>query len=244
MTEVGEGVAVTQIRVEKDKCAFCGKDDHENIKKDEIKPTGWKRPKEFKGVGGRFSGAKLGIYPHNKSPTTSYKAEGHHCLAFSSFIMGAQAKPPNPKDRFAALNHYLSEQGYDPSNKNNCIDLPGRKKHGDKDPNAQFVEYGIAVEAGYPLQLHIGGHTDDFMDQSNTELRDLVRAMQQNNLCAKPDKEFKDKLLKKVQDKEDKAFKKTAGAITPWICHPGPLKKAEAWTKEMLDIDTITYPKL
>jgi len=101
MTQIGEGIAITQIRLEEGKCVFCGKDDHENKKKDEIKPTGWKRLRKFKGVGGRFSGDKRSIYP--ESPVTSYKSEGHHCLAFSSFITAAQATPPNPKDRFAAF---------------------------------------------------------------------------------------------------------------------------------------------
>jgi len=122
--------------------------------------------------------------------------------------------------------------------------LPGRKERGDKDPDAQFVEYGKAVEAGYPLQLHIGGHVDDFMDESNIMLRDIVRAFQQHSLCEMPDPEFKNELLKEVEDAEDFAFKQTAGVISPWICHPGPLKNAEAWAKKMQNIDTIIYPKL
>lgn len=244
MTQLGEGIAITQIRLEKGQCVFCGKAEHENKKKDEIKPTGWTRPKDFKGVGGRFSGSKLSIYPDGQSPTSVYRAEGHHCLAFSSFIIGAQSKPKNPQDRFAALNHYIKEKGYDPSNKNNCIDLPGRKDHLDIDPNAQFFEYAKAVEAGKPLQLHIGGHTDDFMNESNVMLRDIVRSFQQHSVCKMPDDEFKNELLKEVEDAEDFAFKQTAGALSPWICHPGPLKSAEAWTKKRLGIDTITYPKL
>ncbi len=244
MTQIGEGIAVAQIRLEKNQCIFCGKDEHENKKKDTIKPTGWKRPKEFKGVGGRFSKVKLSLYPNDKSPTISYKAEGHHCLAFSSFITGAQAKPKNPQDRFAVLNHYLNEKGYDPSNINNCIDLPGRKENGDKDPAAQFVEYGIALEENKPLQLHIGGHAGDFMDESILVLRDLVRTMQQRSLCSKPDDEFKNHILKKINEKEDRAFKMTASVTSPWICHPVPLKKAEKWAKKVLNIDTITYPNL
>ena len=68
--------------------------------------------------------------------------------------------------------------------------------------------------------------------------------MQQNNLCKLPDDEFKDKILSKVQDAEDKAFKKTAGVISPWICHPGPIKKAEEHAKKTMGIAEIVYPKL
>lgn len=243
MTDIGEGIAVAIIRLDKDECIFCGEDDHENPKKDVIEPTNWKR-KKIQGVGGRFSADKRNLYPGGKSPTSTYVAEGHHCLAFSSFIMGAQSKPPNPRDRFAALNHYLKEKSYDPNNDSNVIDLPGRKASGDKDPDAQYVEYGIAVEAGKPLQLHIGGHADVFMNASNVMLRDIVRAFQQNGLCAKPDDEFKNKLLKKVEEAEDEAFKLTASVTKPWICHPGPLVKAEEFAKKMLNITTITYPKL
>jgi len=243
MPEIGEGIAVSQARLEEDKCVFCGKSEHERPKNDIIKPTEWKR-KKISGVGGRFSEEKKSIYPDGTSPTLAYVAEGHHCLAFSSYIMGAQSKPANPRDRFAVLNHYLKEKGYDPNNDSNVIDLPGRKKSGDDDPNAQYVEYAIAVEAKKPLQLHIGGHADDFMDASNVTLRDIVRPIQQHNLCKKPDDDFKKYLLKKVEDAEDEAFKNTAGVTPPWVCHPGPLKKAETFAKKMLNITTITYPKL
>lgn len=64
--------------------------------------------------------------------------------------MGAQAKPPNPTDRFAALNYYLKEKGYDPNNINNRIDLPGRKDKGDEDPEAHYVEFAAAVENHKP----------------------------------------------------------------------------------------------
>jgi len=243
VTDIGEGISIALIRLEEDKCVFCGKSEHENPKKDVIQPTGWTR-EAIKGVGGRFSSKKKEMYPDGVSPPDKYRSEGHHCLAFSSFIMGAQSDPPNPRDRFAALNHYLKEQSYNPNNVNNTIDLPGRRELGDTDPHRQYKEYTKAVEAGKPLQLHIGGHSDDFMDASNALLLDIVRAIQVADLCETPDEEFKELLLSKVEKAEDKAFRLTAGAIKPWICHPGPLLKAEQHAKETLNISTISYPKL
>ncbi|MFT6987549.1 MAG: hypothetical protein ACJAT7_003405 [Psychromonas sp.] len=244
MTQIGEGIAIALINLEKGKCVFCGKSEHEFPKKDVIKPTGWSR-KKISGVGGRFASAKLDIYPDKKSPPTAYKSEGHHCLAFSSFIMGAQSNPPNPTDRFAALNHYLKEKKYDPNNINNVIDLPGRKDKGDEDPDAHYAEFAIAVDNDKPLQLHIGGHAAEFMNASNVLLRDIVRTIQQGGFCDEPDDSFKDLLVEEVEIAEDEAFKSTAGVITPWICHPAHINKAEEFAKEMLDrTDEIIYPKL
>jgi hypothetical protein len=244
MTQIGEGIAITQMRLDEGTCVFCGKKNHAFPKKDMIKPTGWKRAK-IAGVGGRFSGAKLNMYPNNDSPPTAYKSEGHHCIAFSSFIMGAQSSPPNPKDRFAALNHYLKEKSYDPNNINNVIDLPGRKDKGEEDPRSHYMEFTIAVEKEKPLQLHIGGHADKFMNASNVLLRDIVRSIQQQSLCDMPNDEFKNDLLAEVQYAEDKAFKKTAGAITPWICHPAHINKAKEFANDMLNrTEEIKFPKL
>lgn len=244
MTQIGEGIAIAQIRLEKGECIFCGEDEHEFPKKDVIKPTGWKR-KKIAGVGGRFSGDKLDLYPDKVSPPTAYKSEGHHCLAFSSFIRNAQSKNHSPSDRFAALNHYLKEKGYDPNNINNVIDLPGRKDKGEEDMRAHYLEFAISVEKEKPLQLHIGSHADKFMNASNYLIRAIVRSIQQQGLCDMPDDEFKDKLLKKVQDAEDKAFKRTAGAIDPWICHPNHIEKAKDFANEMLNrTEEITFPKL
>ncbi|WP_075186367.1 hypothetical protein [Teredinibacter haidensis] len=244
MTQIGEGIAITQVRLDEGKCVFCGEDEHEFPKKDVIKATGWKRAK-IAGVGGRFSGAKLDLYPKQVTPPTAYKSEGHHCLAFSSFIIGAQSSPPNPRDRFAALNHYLKEKNYDPNNINNVIDLPGRKEKGEEDPRSHYMEFTIAVEKEKPLQVHIGGHADKFMNASNVLLLDIVSTIQENKLCGKPDDEFKNKLLKKVENAEDKAFKKTAGAISPWICHPAHINKAKEFANDMLNrTEEIKFPKL
>jgi len=90
MTQIGEGIAVTIARLEEGKCIFCGRAEHGNKKKDEIKPAGWKRKSKFEGVGGNFGGKKKLLYPNNESPPSStYRSEGHHCLAFSAFIVDA-----------------------------------------------------------------------------------------------------------------------------------------------------------
>lgn len=241
MTEIGEGIAIPRMRMkQKDTCIFCGKAEHEFPKRDKIKATGWKR-KKISGVGGNFESKKKNLYPNQKSPPSVYRSEGHHCLAFSSFIVDARN---SPKDRFAALNHYLKEEGYDPNNMNNRIDLPGRKTKDDDDLIAQFKEFEKAVVASKPLQLHIGGHADEFMSASNVMIRDICNALKDGEWCDEPDDSFKEVIMKKIEQAEDKAFKKTAGAISPWICHPVPLRDAEAYVMEKRNLPAITYPKL
>lgn len=239
MTDIGESIAVAITRLEEDKCIFCGKK-HDAIKKDKIEPTGWARG-TISGVGGNFLGEKKALYPDSASPPTEYRAEGHHCLAFSSFIVDART---SPTDRFAALNHYLKEKSYDPNNKNNTIDLPGRKKKGDEDEHAQFKEYEKSVLAGKPMQLHIGGHSGEFMMASNIKIRDLVNVIKKAGLCKLPDDSFKQKLLDGIVTAEDEAFKLTASVKSPWIAHPTPLKDAERYVKKKHDISEIIYPNL
>lgn len=237
MTQMTLGIAVTQIRLEEGKCIFCGKK-HKNKKKDVIKPTGWKR-EEISGVGGNFAGKKKALYPNNISPP-SYRSEGHHCLAFSAFIVDART---SPKDRFAHLNHYLKEKAYTPNNPNNTIDLPGRKKKG-QDKEANYYAFEEAVLAGKPLQLHIGGHAQEFLMQSNILLRDAINFLVDSDACKESDDSFKKNLKEEVIRAEDMAFKLTAAAELPWIAHPGPLKEAERYVKEKHDIDAIEYPKI
>ena len=237
MTQIGEGIAIALIRLEEDKCVFCGKK-HKNRKKDEIKPTGWKR-KAIKGVGGNFVAKKKALYPNNTSPP-SYRSEGHHCLAFSAFIVDARN---SPKDRFAALNHYIKEKDYNPNNDNNVIDLPGRKKKG-QGKEANFYAYEEAVLAGKPLQLHIGGHAKEFLMQSNIMLRDIVNDIVDFDICKQVDDKFKKKLKDKVVKAEDKAFKLTASVQSPWIAHPNPMREAENYVKKKHSISEIKYPKI
>lgn len=240
MTEIGEGIAVVIQRMEQDKCVFCGKADHKELNKEPINPTGWTRA-EISGVGGNFVAKKKSIYPANTSPPTAYRSEGHHCLAFSSFIVDARNAP---KDRFAALNHYLKQEGYNPNNPNNTIDLPGRKVKGDTDAHANFKEFELAVLAGKPLQLHIGGHKQEFMSASNMLILAVVTGLQDSNSCKKPPADFKKKLKQKIIDAEDRAFKFTASTTSPWVAHPGPLMLAEAYVKKKHDIKSIKYPQL
>ncbi len=239
MTEIGEPISTPIGRLAEAKCIICGKQ-HDGQMKDEIKPTGWKRA-AISGVGGNFLDAKKDLYPNKESPPKAYRSEGHHCLAFSAFIVDARK---NPKDRFASLNHYLKEKGYNPNNDNNCIDLPGRKTRGDRDKHAHFKEFEKAVLAGKPLQLHIGGHQKEFLNKSNFMLRDVWNELKRVGYCEKPDEEFKSTLKRRVVKQEDKAFKYTASAVTGWIAHPIPLKDAEDYVKEKHGLTEIKYPKI
>lgn len=240
MPEIGEGIGVALARLSEDKCVICGKK-HDQKKQDQITPTGWTRS-AIAGVGGNFSGDKLKIYPASISPPTTYRSEGHHCLAFSAFIVDART---NPKDRFAAMNHYLKAASYDPNNKNNVIDLPGRKKEGDTDEHANFKEFEKAALAGKPLQLHIGGHAKEFLGLSSKRLLRALRMIQDSGMCEEPDDSFKQHLKEEVVKAEDEAFKLTANAESPWIAHPGPLKEAEKYVlNKHATIAIINYPKL
>lgn len=240
--EIKEGIA-KMVRLFKDKCIFCGKD-HPEPKKDKIKPTGWKRA-EIVGVGGNFSAKKNDLYPDGKSPPTVYSSEGHHCLAFSSFIVDARK---SPKDRFPKLNHYIKEKGYDPNNKNNTIDLPGRKQKDDAGWQTQSKKFGAfekAVLAKKPLQLHIGGHCKKLMNASNLMLLDIVNGIQDSEMCAEPKDTFKQELYEQVVEAEDNAFKLTAAAESPWILHPEKLVEAERYVCDKHhDILEIKYPKI
>ena len=155
--------------------------------------------------------------------------EGHHCLAFSSFIRGAQSKPPKPRDYYAPINHYLKEFGYNPNDINNVIDLPGRKKNGDEDDDAQFknFEKACTTTPPKPLQLHIGGHKSDMMMASDRLIQDIYNLMKRPDECSVDEEEWKDSLLENIQEAEDEAFDKTASKTYPFICHPGPLNSAK-----------------
>jgi len=122
--------------------------------------------------------------------------------------------------------------------------LPGRKVKDDDDEHAQFKEFEKSVLAGKPLQLHIGGHSKEFMMQSYMMLQDVMNSAKRRRLCEKPDDEFKNKLKEKVIQKEDIAFKKTANKETGWVAHPGPLSNAEYYVMNKHDLTEIKYPSL
>jgi len=236
--ELGESVAMAALWRAENKCVFCGKN-HPESKKDEIKSTGWKRA-QIKGVGDHFAADKLRLYPSGQSPPTLYRSEGHHCVAFSSFIKKETI------DRIAPLNYYLKDKGYDPNNKNNTIDLPGRKARDDDSPEAQFKEYEKAViEGKKPMQLHIGGHGSDLMAASHNLVQDVYNLMKHPSMCEDPDQgKWKDKMLQAMKCKEDKAFKRTAMKKSPFICHPRPCRAAEDYVKTKYSISEITYQEL
>jgi hypothetical protein len=237
--EFGEGVsvAVAQRWNEKEKCVFCGKK-HPKQKKDNIQPTGWTR-KKIEGVGDEYAGYKFSLYPGHQSPPAAYKAEGHHCVAFSSFIKEAKK---NPRDYYAPMNHYLKEKGYDPNGKNNTIDLPGRKEKEDMDPDANFKNFEAAVLAGKPMQLHIGGHKSDLMTASDRLIQRVYNMMSRPNKCEKDKEDWKEILLKKMRKMENKAFDLTASVTPPFVCHRDPLREAEAHVMTKHGIHQIEYP--
>ena len=95
-----------------------------------------------------------------------------------------------------------------------------------------------------PLQLHIGGHSREFMMQSYVVLRDALNAMKRIKACEKPSNDFKNRLKKKVIEKEDTAFKNTANKSPGWIAHPGPILRAERYVKDKNNLSEIKYPNL
>lgn len=122
--------------------------------------------------------------------------------------------------------------------------MPGRRKKGEG-KEANYYEFEKAVKAGFPLQLHIGGHAEEFLSQSNILLRDLVNLIKDAGVCKLPDETLKRELYDRVVKAEDRAFKLTAAAESPWIARPGLIKKAESFVLERNPhINQIQYPKI
>lgn len=245
MSQLGEGVSVdvAQKWKDEDKCVFCGKKNHKNKKKDDITATKWPR-KAISGVGGQHASYKKSLYPGNASPPSEYTSEGHHCVAYSSFVRTVDGEK---RDYIAPLNYYLKkDHDYDPNNPNNTIDLPGRQGNKDSHPDIRFenFEKAVTVTPSKPMQIHIGGHKSDMMMASDTLVRNIYNQMKRPKKCAKDDDKWKKQLKEKIEKAENKAFDKTASVTYPFVCHPEPLNLAVNHVSSKYNLRKIKFPKL
>jgi len=82
------------------------------------------------------------------------------------------------------------------------------------------------------------------MDASDVLMQDLYNLMSKPKKCEKTKEEWKEKLLKEMRRKENKAFNLTASVTPPFICHPDQLLIAENEVKIKHGIHQIEYPAI
>jgi len=216
MTQVTLKVAVGQDNSTGDnnnKCSICG-NSHDKPKRIKIEPvaevkkTGWTRVAMSKKFD-KGDDKKKSIYPGNTFPP-SYSHEGHHCLAFESFVTDADS---SPKDTFKKLNYFLDLAKYSPNRHENCIHLPGRPK---------YDAFWEAIDEDKPLQMHIGDHDDEFFVQSRGMVSRLLSMLTDSDICEEMTiDEIKEDLINNITHAENYVFVKVAKNVEPWKLHPG-----------------------
>lgn len=226
--EMGESVARANAMQAEDKCVVCGKK-HEAPKKEKIEETvpkpGWERDKSMVGVFEWGDAKRTAIYPNAKPP---YPTEGHHCLAFTSFIKDKQ-------DRCVRLNHFLNKVGFQANQPSNIIQLPDR--HGEVSPNAdpasswpsgvekKYKSYWVSIDLGYPLQLHLGRHCGEYFKLSDALYARMLGYAYDPDTCEEESmKDFEDRLKELIRGAVNHAFIQVAQGV--WKCHPEQLRIA------------------
>jgi len=212
--EIGETVTAAMADVKQDKCAVCGRK-HKDPKKAQFKTiapgnSGWHR-KVMTGIF-ESDGTREKVYPLNTFEPP-YEYQGHHCLALSALVKGANGK--SPKDLRLRLNFYLDKVGFFPNRQRNCIGLPARKSYGD------FKAFWAALDANKPLQMHGPGHDDEYFAQCDALITTLVKTMTALNTCKDADEpDWLDELKKMIEQAENFAFKVLAWNRAQWRLHP------------------------
>jgi len=241
--QAGEGIASTEYKVSsKKECFFCGKNHPDP------KPA----PKKFKTAGkpgwDRVSMAekfdysdkeRVRVYASNKP---EYDTEGHHCLAFSSFV-----KKNN--DVFPRLNYYLNEVGFKPNDPKNIIQLPGRypnknfKSKFSIHTDPRYQNFFLAAKSGKPLQPHLGRHKDAYFAKSNALVQRLAIVHFDTKECEQKDL---DTLKKKLKKRADAAVNVAFISVTSteWKCHPEHLAEARKSYKELTGSPFPAWTKL
>jgi hypothetical protein len=229
--QMGESVAMAMLLQKQGKCVICDSDEHPDPKREKIEKTagksGWERDKKLDGVFESGDSKRSSIYPGGSFPP-SYSTEGHHCLAYTSFVQ-------SNKDTCLRLNHFLNKVGFHPNDPPNILHLPGRA--GDVKPAApgttawpkgvkkEYKCFWVSVDLGKPLQLHTGRHRGTYFASSHALYRDLLRFVSDPDVCKDETMdEFKDALKEASKGAVNRAFIQVAGA--KWICHPEHLRIA------------------
>ena len=228
--EMGETVAAVQKLQDEDKCVICSKK-HDNPKKETVESTvskeGWERDKSMVGVFDGGDARRAAIYPNATFPPP-YPTEGHHGLAFTSFIKGG-------KDQCLRLNHFLNKVGFAPNQPPNIIQLPDR--HGAVPPKAdptaswpadvkkEYKSFWVSIDLGKPLQLHTGRHAGSYFGTSDVVYFRMTVLAYDEDSCEKESmQEFEDNLKGLIKGAVNYAFIQVAEGN--WICHPEHLRIA------------------
>lgn len=229
MTDIGEGVAVSVITVEEDKCIFCGEAVHETTtEKKEGKGELKSIPKN------------LGCSPIPQDPQVAfYSTAAHHLIPAIQCLA-----------KFARLSQMADSVGYDVNSPKNGLALP---THGQLNKNSYLLEgvkYGdlssidkkaVAFDVmkhldnnpgDYGAQWHVGHHdwsfetvkvlatdTDSISHSTNYDqkvtslLRDLESKLSKNRKICEPDEgEPGGEVIKKL----DKLSEKIEKGIKSW----------------------------
>ncbi len=226
--EMGEAISADQAPQLEDKCVICGTK-HKEPKKENIQKTagksGWERDKNMVGIFETGDAERRSIYPNSAYPPP-YPTEGHHCLAFTSFVEGG-------KDVSMRLNHYLNKVGFAPNQPKNIIHLPGRTGAASPGLNMtwpsgvaeSYKNFWISIDLGKPLQLHVGRHAPTYFGISHSLVGSLETLFTEAGTCKeKSTKELEDKLKELAEAARNYAFMQVAEA--QWICHPEHLRIA------------------
>lgn len=215
---MGEGLATKSDNpAGQDECFICGKNHPEP------KPG----PTSFKTAGkSGWNRVSMANVFDDKDPdrTSIYKdyppsfgTEGHHCLAFSSFVS-------KDNDVFPRLNHYLDQVGFKPNGSKNIIQLPGRAGCSDVkqklkiDVDLRYQTFYMAAQTGKPLQPHLGRHKKRYFAASDALVRRLAILAVNSMIC---EETSEDDMKKKIKDHADAAvnYAFVAVASAKWICH-------------------------
>jgi hypothetical protein len=209
MTEFGELSAVALDRAREAKCPLCGKRH--------------KTPKPAEGVVYPVKSGKLGwmrgeaMSPRNRAWDGD---EMHHCVAFSAFHVGGKR---GKRDFLPEINWLLSQQGYDPNRKLNCVALPGRSH-----PHGSYGHFWARLDGDAPLQLHLGRHDGSALNASKAMVLYVLRHV------AEPADGCKERSATRLSSSaktlvgqaEDYAYHCTLRYLAPFRLHPRRLPEA------------------
>ncbi|OJT24239.1 hypothetical protein BO221_13745 [Archangium sp. Cb G35] len=229
--EMGESVTVANATQAEGKCVICN-NKHKDPKKEQIEKTvsknGWERDKSMVGVFAWGDAKRMAIYPNASPPP--YPTEGHHCLAFTSFIK-------ENKDRCVRLNHFLNKVGFKANQPSNIIQLPDR--HGNVAPNAdptaswpsgvkkEYKSYWVSIDLGHPLQLHLGRHRGEYFKLSDALYARMLGLAYDPDTCEQESmQDFEDGLKELSEGVVNHAFNQVVQGV--WKCHPEHLRIAQS----------------
>ncbi|WP_437661596.1 hypothetical protein [Sorangium sp. So ce1182] len=228
--QLGESASFIADLQSSGKCVICDQE-HKNKKTEDVKPvtesnSGWER-KNMDRIFDTGDANRSSIYVGSVLPSPStYQTEGHHCLAYSSFIKG------NGEDVCLRLNFFLDQVGFAPNDAPNVIQLPGRRgpPQSPRGPWPVGVyetlkSFWVSIDQGKPLQLHVGRHNGAYFGESESVVQRLIVFASDPNKCEEETiDQFKERLKGLITGAVNYAFK--CVAENTWVCHSSRLGPA------------------